>query len=268
MAQVNSGSIIMNENLTPRQKGIALNLKAIFERKKRELGLTQESAAKAMGWKTQGAVSNYLNGKIPLNTDAKLKFAKLLGVKVADFDPEFKHEIQIESANSSNSLGSIDVATTKSSTELKTSINEDYFLVPQYNDIRLSAGHGTYLSEIEGADDRMAFKRKWLSAKNLDKTKLVVVYADGDSMHPTINDGDVLLVNTADTAIISGRIYALKFNGVAIVKRLILKMDQYGSVIIRSDNTDKDTYPDAQVNLSSDDIMIIIGRCVWHGGDL
>jgi len=75
--------------LTNIEKSWQKNLKAIWDSKKNELELTQEKLAAALGWKTQAAVTSYLNGRIPLNTDAKLKFAKALKVSVSEIDPEF-----------------------------------------------------------------------------------------------------------------------------------------------------------------------------------
>lgn len=66
------------------------NLKAAYKRKRNELGLTQEKLADLCGWKTQAAVSNYMNGVIPLNTDAKLKFAKALQISVDVIDPKMR----------------------------------------------------------------------------------------------------------------------------------------------------------------------------------
>lgn len=66
------------------------NLKRIWTEKKKSLGLTQDKLAELCGWKTQGAVSNYMNGRMALNTDAKLKFAKALEVPVSDIDPAMK----------------------------------------------------------------------------------------------------------------------------------------------------------------------------------
>ncbi len=43
-----------------------------------------------MGWKSQGTVGQYLNGALPLNTDAKLKFAELLNCDVSEIDPGFQ----------------------------------------------------------------------------------------------------------------------------------------------------------------------------------
>ena len=70
------------------EKQWQLNLRSVWERKKKELGLTQEKLAAKIGWRTQGAVTSYLNGRLPLNTDAKLKFAEALEVDVSEIDPD------------------------------------------------------------------------------------------------------------------------------------------------------------------------------------
>lgn len=59
----------------------AANLRRIWDEKKKGLGLTQEKAAAVLGFNTQAAVSHYLGGYTPLNTDAVLKFAALLKVQ-------------------------------------------------------------------------------------------------------------------------------------------------------------------------------------------
>ncbi|UAN53444.1 helix-turn-helix domain-containing protein [Serratia sp. JSRIV002] len=68
----------------------AERLRNIWDEKKVTLRLTQEKAADALGFETQSTVSQYLNGRNPLNTDAILKFAALLGVKPEDIKPDLK----------------------------------------------------------------------------------------------------------------------------------------------------------------------------------
>lgn len=69
--------------LTAEEKSAASALRNLWETRRLKLGLTQEKAAFELGWKQQSAVSQYLNGQIPLNLETVLKFAKLLEV-----DPE------------------------------------------------------------------------------------------------------------------------------------------------------------------------------------
>ncbi len=57
--------------LTPSQQDDARRLKAIFEFEKTvRPGLSQAVIADECGWKTQAAVSQYMNGKIPLTIEA------------------------------------------------------------------------------------------------------------------------------------------------------------------------------------------------------
>lgn len=74
--------------LTLNEKACAERLKRIWLQKARGLNLTQAEAASRLGWRSQGTVGQYLNGTIPLNTDAKFKFAKLLEVLPSEIDPE------------------------------------------------------------------------------------------------------------------------------------------------------------------------------------
>ncbi|HDS4305535.1 TPA: helix-turn-helix domain-containing protein [Klebsiella aerogenes] len=70
------------------EREAAKRLREIWNEKKVTLRLTQEKAAEVLGFSTQASVSHYLNGTTPLNTDATLKFASLLGVKPEDIRPD------------------------------------------------------------------------------------------------------------------------------------------------------------------------------------
>lgn len=50
-------------------------------------GHTQEQAALLMGYESQGAVSHYLTGKNQVNTDAAIRFSRLLHVQPGEIDP-------------------------------------------------------------------------------------------------------------------------------------------------------------------------------------
>ncbi len=82
-----------SRRITPSQKQAQQNLQAIWQAKKKALGLTQEEAAFRMGWNSQGAVGAYLLGRIALNTNAVLKFAELLEVSPEQIDAEFPYGV-------------------------------------------------------------------------------------------------------------------------------------------------------------------------------
>lgn len=72
--------------LTPEEADDAERLRAVWFRKNRELGLTQEVAAAECGW-TQGAFGHYLRGRVPLNLEAVLKIARVLQISPAEISP-------------------------------------------------------------------------------------------------------------------------------------------------------------------------------------
>ncbi|WAT10110.1 LexA family protein [Rouxiella badensis] len=78
--------------LTTEQLADAIRLKSIFEMKKKELGLSQETLAELMGM-GQSGVAQLLNGSNAINTTHAAQFAKILGIKVDEFSPSLATEI-------------------------------------------------------------------------------------------------------------------------------------------------------------------------------
>lgn len=74
------------KSLSNEQLNDAQRLKAIYEAKKKELGISQQDIADTLGI-SQGAVGHYLNGRNPLNMKIAAAFAKILGVNISDFSP-------------------------------------------------------------------------------------------------------------------------------------------------------------------------------------
>ena len=74
--------------LTPIQLMYAEHLRLIWNAKKKELNLTQEKVAQLCEWNTQAAFNAYLLGRMPLNTDAVLRLAKVLQVHPTEIMPE------------------------------------------------------------------------------------------------------------------------------------------------------------------------------------
>jgi phage repressor protein C with HTH and peptisase S24 domain len=116
--------------------------------------------------------------------------------------------------------------------------------------------------EIRGV---MAFKSSWLRANNLSQRHLDVIYANGHSMEPTINDGDVLLVDESKIEPKDGQIFAMQSTTKGTIVKRLVKSDIEGW-IIRSDNPDKARYGDEALRDGEINEVRIIGRVVWRGG--
>jgi len=85
--------------LTQKERKAASALAKIWRKKKEERKFSQLSACSEMGFSSQSSISQFLNAKIALNTDAKIKFARFLCVKIQEFDPDFG---QTEAVSTSN----------------------------------------------------------------------------------------------------------------------------------------------------------------------
>ncbi|MBQ0770526.1 MAG: helix-turn-helix transcriptional regulator [Sphingomonadales bacterium] len=120
-----------------------------------------------------------------------------------------------------------------------------------------SAGPGS-LADDEYAES-MGFSPKWLRRLGTDPANLSLIVVDGDSMDPTLGDGDDIMVDhSAASRPLRDGIYVLRMDDVLLVKRIA--MGPSGKLTIRSDNPQ---YPDWE-DVSAESVNII-GRVVWTG---
>ena len=139
-----------------------------------------------------------------------------------------------------------------------------YTFIDQY-DARAAAGTGCENPHVV-LRNTLAFKTEWLRTKGVKAKNLKVIYAHGNSMWPTINDHDVMLVDESCIDPADGQIFVMCNLDGEIVKRLVRSED--GAWIIRSDNPDKFKYPDQVLSDEEINEHRIFGRVIWRGGDL
>lgn len=137
-------------------------------------------------------------------------------------------------------------------------INEFCF-IPRYN-VYASAGHGCDVSQ-ETYMHSMAFRKYWIdNVIGVCVKDLIVIGVRGDSMEGEINDGDVILINTADKHLNNG-IYVIRIDGDLIVKR-IQKLPGNKIEVSSTNNV----YRPFEIDLSNQpNDFGAIGRVVWHG---
>ena len=127
-------------------------------------------------------------------------------------------------------------------------------------DITASAGPGALVGR-ERKLQTMGFDPKWLrdlSGGAIDG--LSVIRVRGDSMVPTLTDGDDVIVNRSDSSSrLRDGIYVLRLDDQLIVKR-IARIASGGSVVIHSDNP---AYPEWRADSKSE--IDIVGRVLWFG---
>ncbi len=135
-----------------------------------------------------------------------------------------------------------------------------YALVPKVM-ARLAAGTGSL--ETEGkVIGYYAFKLDFLKRKGRPK-KMVLMDVAGDSMEPTLLDGDTVLIDESQREIIAGGMFAVGIEQEVFVKYLLRVP---GKLVLQSRN---ERYAPIEVDMNSDlaGTVRIIGRVVWSCRD-
>lgn len=131
----------------------------------------------------------------------------------------------------------------------RESISDRFIFVPPYS------------VDVEGME-RYAFRSSWLEQKG-DPRDMVIIQVTGDSMEPTMYEGDSVLVDQGKKAITSGKIYAFKSNDEIFVKRL--RRIGGSRIEVRSDN--HKFHPPYEIDLEIGGVTII-GQVIWIGREV
>lgn len=112
------------------------------------------------------------------------------------------------------------------------------------------------------ATHRLMFRKDSLTRKRLKADSLRVMYGVGDSMEPTIKEGDAILFDTSDTALKNKGIYVILIPGAGAeeynVKRYSAKDNGFVADNADGDHNWKTPRPTDGVK--------VVGRVRWTGG--
>jgi phage repressor protein C with HTH and peptisase S24 domain len=129
--------------------------------------------------------------------------------------------------------------------------------------VRASAGPGAVVSEESGRP-YFAFDESWLRALTPSASdRLSIIRVEGDSMAPTLNAGDDILVDLGDGEDrLRDGIYVMRIDDALVVKRIALHPIG-GRVTVQSDNPAYPDWPDCDLAE-----LHCIGRVIWAGRKL
>jgi len=139
----------------------------------------------------------------------------------------------------------------------------DYDLIKvKYLDIKASCGNG-YINEQHPEAHTQTFTVEFLRNNNMpiDGAGLVLMHACSDSMGYTIPHGTLMLVDTNQREFdnfVNNKVYVFQADNEMICKRAIRNLN--GTVVLKSDNMDKDTYPDQTIDRDSFGQFKLFGR--------
>lgn len=142
-------------------------------------------------------------------------------------------------------------------------LEEDELELIPYYEVYASAGNGSFNLEVYEPSDYIGLSRRWLRQRGFRINHLTFFQAEGDSMYPTISDGDALLIDLSEKKPKDGNIYIIRHGNQTLVKRV---QGIRNGIRLISDN--KTFYDPVDLTFDESLDLEIIGRVVHIGHSL
>lgn len=141
------------------------------------------------------------------------------------------------------------------------SVSGEAFATVARYDAAGAAGHGVI--NLDGPPvDHLAFSKRWLEQNGISAGDSILINVRGDSMRPSLYDGDLVMIDRRKTQIRSGQIYVFREGDVLRIKRLEVIPD--AAIILRSDNPEHP--PEHRTGEAMNAVsQNIVGQVVWSG---
>ncbi len=143
-----------------------------------------------------------------------------------------------------------------------TPLDGDEVEIPYYKTLAFACGHGNENLITEDEELRkLRMSRFTLQRLGIYRDNTFSATADGDSMSPTINDGNTIFVDKGRTTIKDGKIFAVSYGGLHYCKRLYNLPN--GGIRVVSDN--KEEFPEFELTKKEieEQEFVIIGW-IYH----
>ena len=210
----------------------------------RDLGLQHKDLVAATG-ASKGTVTNWING---VN------------------NPTGKRLVQLAQALKTTSSWLLTGNSTPEFTQVEpwdsnTPLDDDEIEIPFFKDFSFACGGGSIGEAIANETRKLRMSKATLRNLSIMKENAVAATAIGDSMSPTVKDGDTIHVDLGRKNIKDGKIFAICIGGLFYCKRLYNL--PLGGVRIVSDNSVE--FPEIQLSAQEiiDQQLEVIGW-VWQ----
>lgn len=142
----------------------------------------------------------------------------------------------------------------------ETPLDDDEVEIPFLREVELSAGSGRTVIE-QSSTAKLRFGKRSLRSHNVQFDKAVCVVVSGNSMEPVLPHGSTVGINTGETTVTDGKMYALKHDGQLRVK--VLYRLPGGGIRMRSLNHAE--HPDESYSAAemAENSIELIGRVFW-----
>lgn len=212
-------------------------------------GATQTWLGAETGIGSQGAVGQYLRGAIPLNIEALMAFCRVLGADPQRVSPRLAGKIHLHHFPSAKQV------------VLAEKDDPDFVQIPMVK-LRLQAGMTGFQTDPDRREGgTLGMRRSWIERSGLKPANLIAIQVKGESMEPSLYEDDIVVINTADRQPYDGAVFAVNYEGEAVVKRFSRDAGEWW---LTSDSPDQRKH---HRKICRGEACIVIGRVVRKESD-
>lgn len=143
----------------------------------------------------------------------------------------------------------------KSEVNLIASNDETFSVIEDCREVRISAGGGGFNDEYKPYQTTKV-EKAWLDSRRLKAEDCAMFLVSGDSMYPTLKDGEEIIVDRSKKELKDGKIFVLNNEGAMLVKKVQIT---YNGITLISQNTE---YAPIELNVEQANNLIVIGQVV------
>lgn len=138
----------------------------------------------------------------------------------------------------------------------------EFKLIPLYM-MQIENGSFIYPNlERKNASKFKPVSINWLKEREFNHNDLVLIFASGDSMKPTINNNDRLIIHIGRNKPQDGHIYVFRQGDELIVKRFQSALSTWRLI------SDNQIYDKIDINKAQQEHVTVIGQVVYIGKDI
>ena len=220
---------------------------------RKKSGMTLDQVSELTGYDS-ATIHKYEVGKLKLKTEVLPIFAKAYGRNQADF-------LNVSNQGRPPAVTRDPPATTDADSDDHVYFDGLRYAAIRSFDLSAAAGDGAELPGLPAVKHRALFRQDWLRAiTTATMAYLAIIRVDGDSMTPSLHDGDSVLIDrTQRRPDQRAGIYVINNDGMSQIKRVAAHPVKKTLSIV-SDNPLYPSYHDL-----APDLIDIVGRVIWIG---
>lgn len=223
----------------------AKQLSKLFER---HVAMSQAAFGRKYGLGSSSMVNQYLKARRTLGLLAGVRFATGMGVNLRSISPRLANELE---------------QALKVLPQEQVSTDQSEYARVRCVQLQLQISKPNYKAKPLDANEAfIAFRHDWLKQRNLDSSRLLAIQVNDEGMKPTMVNGDLVVINTADITLDDAAAFAVNYEGELRIRRLFRDA---GAWWLYCDNPDAQRFPKKQFVAKH---CYILGRVVHRQSEM